>query len=405
MRLLVVAQRYGQDILGGAESEAREVATRLARRGHEVQVVTTCARSYITWENELPTGTEELEGVLVHRLPVASPRDIRLFGRLSTRVLASPLDVAFHLQREWMRLQGPLVPQLPAWLEENSGGFDAVIFFTYLYYTTWAGMAATRAPTALRPAAHDEPPLHLPIFDGIFRLADGFAFGTPEERALVGRRFRVSRPSQVTGIGVETRAAGDVGEFRARFDLGDRPYLVCAGRIDSQKGSGELFHHFTEYKRGRPGPLALVFVGEEIERLPRHPDVRVTGYLSDETKNAAILGSEALVVPSHYESFSIVLAEAWSLGRPAIVQARSDVLVGQALRSRAALPYSNFEDFASATDALHSDPDLRQRLGAAGRTFVEANYSWQGVLARWERLLEGLTSRRRPVLRARLRAR
>ena len=401
MRLLFVAQRYGEDILGGAESEARAVATRLAGRGHSVDVLTTCARSYISWANELPAGTQELEGVRIHRLPVSRPRDIELFGRLSTRVLGSPLDVAFHLQREWMRLQGPLVPELPAWLEASSASFDAVVFFTYLYYTTWAGIAATRTPTALRPTAHDEPPIYLPIFDGVFRLADGFAFGTPEEAALVRRRFRVYRPAEVTGIGIEIAELGDAAEFRARFGLGERPYLVSAGRIDSQKGSGELFHHFLEYKRRHPGPLALVFVGEEVERLPRHNDVRVTGYLPDATKNAALAGSDALVVPSHFESFSIVLAEGWALGKPALVQARSDVLTGQARRSGAAIPYADAEGFVGALQALEGSRSMRMRLGGAGRQYVEANYSWNVVLDRWESLLESITRRRRPILRSR----
>lgn len=403
MKLLVVSQRYGPDVLGGAESEARAVATRLAGGGHEVEVVSTCARSYITWANELPPGTGEVDGLPVHRLPVSRPRDIELFGRLSSRVLAAPLDVAFHLQREWMRLQGPLLPGLPDWLEEHSGRFDAVIFFTYLYFTTWRGIAASRAPIALRPTAHDEPPIHLPIFDGVFRLADGFAFGTPEEAALVRRRFRVHRASEVTGIGIEVSEVGDERGLRARFDLGDRPYIASVGRIDSQKGSGELFHHFAQYKRRHPGPLTLVFVGEEIQRLPRHPEVRVTGYLSDADKNAAIAGCEALIVPSHYESFSIVLAEAWALGKPALVQARSDVLVGQARRSRAALPYSDGDDFDSALHALHSKPATRARLGESGRRFVAENYSWPAVIARWERLLEAITRRQRPVLQPRSR--
>ena len=55
MKLAVVVQRYGLDINGGAELHARYVAEQLARHA-EVEVLTTCARDYVTWRNELPAG-------------------------------------------------------------------------------------------------------------------------------------------------------------------------------------------------------------------------------------------------------------------------------------------------------------------------------------------------------------
>ena len=61
MKLAVVVQRYGADISGGAELHARYIAERLARHA-SVEVVTTCARDYVTWKNELPAGVEQVNG-------------------------------------------------------------------------------------------------------------------------------------------------------------------------------------------------------------------------------------------------------------------------------------------------------------------------------------------------------
>ena len=55
MKLAVVVQRYGAEINGGAELHARYIAEHLARH-HDVEVLTTCARDYVTWANELPSG-------------------------------------------------------------------------------------------------------------------------------------------------------------------------------------------------------------------------------------------------------------------------------------------------------------------------------------------------------------
>jgi glycosyltransferase involved in cell wall biosynthesis len=388
VRLLFAVQRYGVEVLGGAEAHARELATRLAARGHEVQVVTSCARDYITWANFYPPGETVLDGVAVHRLPVARPRDMRLFGPLNGRVCVHPTLVPGFVQRTWMRLQGPYIPELPAWLAARAGAVDASVFFTYLYFTTWAGLPAAPRPILMHPTAHDEPPLRLSLFDRVFERPDAFAFSTEEEAALVRRRFGARQPSRVFGIGIELDPAGEPEPFRRRFGLGERPYVICVGRIDVNKGSVELFEHFTEYKRRRPGPLALVMVGEAVARLPRHPDVVMTGFVDDAAKNGGIRGAEALVQPSHFESFSLVLHEAWAMRVPALVQRRCEVLVAQSARSGAGLPYGDYREFESPLDRLLANWSPRREMGVSGRTFVEREYGWDGLLGRYEEFLD-----------------
>jgi glycosyltransferase involved in cell wall biosynthesis len=395
LKLLFVVQRYGAEVFGGAELHAREMAVRLAARGHDVEVVTSCGVDYTDWANVYAPGESLVDGVRVHRLPVARPRVKSLFDAINGRALGRPWRLAPHLQREWMRLQGPFIPELTNWIAERSRGFDVTIFFTYLYYTTWAGLPAAASPAVLHPTAHDEPPIYLALFDAVFRLADAFAFSTEEEAAFVRRRFRVVRPSRVVGIGIELDTAGDPARFRERFGLGDRPYLVCVGRIDPSKGSHELYDHFTRYCGRHRNPPALVFVGEEVVELPEHRDVLKTGFVDDATRNAAIKGADLLIQPSYFESFSLVLCEAWAQGVPALVQALSPVLLGQSIRSGAGVPYRDYPGFEVALERLLADPQLRRRLGEAGRAYVESRYRWPTVLSKYESFLEELL--RRPV--------
>jgi hypothetical protein len=93
VKLAVVVQRYGADINGGAELHARYIAEHLARHA-EVEVLTTCARDYITWKNELAAGEERVNGVRVRRFPVAQPRDPRDFGQRSQHVFEREHSVA-----------------------------------------------------------------------------------------------------------------------------------------------------------------------------------------------------------------------------------------------------------------------------------------------------------------------
>lgn len=389
MRVLFVVQRYGRDVAGGAERACREFATHLAARGRAVEALTTCALSYVDWANHYPAGTEDLDGVAVHRLNVAKPRDSRVFAELNARVV-SRAPTAAHLQREWMRLQGPFVPELRQWLRERGPSFDVVVFFSYLYFTAWAGLASVprTTPTVLHPTAHDEPPLGLPLFDVLFRLPTAFAFSVEEEAALVARRFRVGQPWDVIGVGTDLDVDGDAARFREAVGLDDRPYLLFVGRVDPGKGSEELGAYFRAYKSRNPGPLALAIVGDPVQRPEPHADVIVTGYVDEETKRGAYAGALAFVQPSYFESFSMVLAEAWAMRVPALVQGRCDVLVGQARRSRGALAYSGFAEFEAAVDWLVADPSLRRHLGERGRAYVERRYRWENVIDRYERWLE-----------------
>lgn len=402
MRLLFVVQRYGPQVAGGAELCCRHYATRLAARGHDVDVLTTCAVSYVDWANALPAGTTRLDGVVVHRLPVLQPRNNVLFGPLNGRVVAGRRPIPLYVQEEWMRAQGPLVPDIAGWLGDRGPGYDVVIFFTYLYYTTWAGLPAVagRVPTVLHPTAHDEPPMYLPIFDMVFRLPDAYGYLTEEEGALVRRRFRIDRPSEVVGIGVDLAATGDAAAFRATYDLGARPYVVYVGRLDPHKGTDELYDHFQAYKGRHPGELALVVVGEPVKPAPVRDDLVVTGFVDESVKRGAIEGARALVHPSYFESFSMVLTEAWAQRTPALVQGRCEVLAGQARRSGGALPYQGFAEFEAALDLLASDEALCDELGRAGRTYVEERYDWDRVLDRYDGLLAMAAEQlRRPLPR------
>ncbi len=393
MRLLFVVQRYGREVPGGAEQLSRELATRLAGRGHDLEVLTSRALSYVDWADAYPAGTEELDGVTVHRLSVEAPRHDGRFNLLNSRAVWGYRPVPLHLQEHWIRSSGPLLPVLP-WLGEHAGGFDVVAFFSYLYYPTWAGLpvASSLTATVLHPTAHDEPSLYLPLFRTTFRHPAAFAFSTEEERALVGRLFGSAGRSAVIGIGVDLDAGPGAGEtaFREAYNI-DRPYLLFLGRVDASKGAEELFDFFLAYKKRNPGSLTLVLVGDPARPLPHHPDVIVTGVVGEDMKRAALDGALALVQPSYWESFSMVLTEAWAARKAALVQGHCAVLDGQVRRSGGGIPYRGFAEFEMAVRRITEEPDLARRLGVAGRRYAEAHYGWDTVLDRYEMLLSRAT--------------
>ena len=194
MRLLFVVQRFGVGIAGGAEYLVREYCRRLAARGHDVEVLTSCAESYIDWANVLEPGTEVDGGVQVHRLAVTAARDNTRFGPFHQRMLRTRdrgHRVSVAASEQWARAIGPDLDGYLEWLSMNAGRFDAVVFSGYLYTPSMIGLrhVAATVPTLLQCVAHDETPLRLPVMREMFDHAAAINFLTDEERDLVLNRF------------------------------------------------------------------------------------------------------------------------------------------------------------------------------------------------------------------------
>jgi glycosyltransferase involved in cell wall biosynthesis len=399
MRILYLCQRYGPEIVGGAESACRMFSERLTERGHDVHVLTSTAREYTTWANHYPAGESLINGVTVHRLPVRSERTPEAFGPMQEWITHGPRPMPTFQQRRWADLVGPDVEGLEDWLHANARTFDVAVFMTYLYTTTTRGLPALAGcmPTVLQPAAHDEPSIWATLFDTILRLPDGYLYLTPAEQEFMHRRLYLSAPGDrvesVVGIGIDDPGPGDAARFRSQHNLGDRPYLLYVGRVDSGKGVFEAARFFSAYKLRNPSDLAFVIAGEVIGTGPQHADIVYTGFLDEETKRDAMAGSLALWQPSYFESFSIVLCESWVQGRPALVPARSQVLASQVRRAGGGLPYDGFAEFEAALDLLLQQPELADELGAGGRQFVLDTYAWPDVLAEFERGLDQAAAR------------
>lgn len=389
--LAVVVQRYGPEITGGSESLARAVAERLASE-YSVTVFTTCALDYVTWRNERPAGTTTEGGVEVRRFPTEEERDLASFNTFSDTLYGRP-----HTdddERDWLRRQGPYVPRLVEALRAEQDRFVAVLFFTYLYYTTVAGLAAAPEHAILVSTAHDEPPLRFRMYERVFAIPRALGFLTGPEEALVRSRFDLSgRPAFVTGIGVETPGEPDVEGFRIRHDLAG-PYVLYAGRIDAGKGCAEMLAFYERHRRDQAGAPPLVLIGKLAMPEPRAPGVRYLGYLPEDEKFAAMAGARAVLCPSPLESLSIVLLEAFALGTPVLASARSAVLLDHCRRSNAGLWYEDADEFSEALGLLGGDRELAGALGENGRAYVREHYQWPMVLSRYRQLIEAAQSPR-----------
>ena len=391
MRVTFVVPRYGVSIIGGAESAARAFAEHLvARKGWEVEVLTGCAEDFVTWTDVFPPGEESINGVRVRRFASAAGRD-PAFHPYSASLLADPAHASIDQAERWIDLQGPVLPDLVA--AATDADADALIFYPYLYYPTVRVIGRVRTPTVLHPAAHDEPALHLPVFPEVFSAADGLVFQTTAERDLVQRTFPVATHHQLLlGLGVD-----DPDELSADDDrgppAGGDPYLVCLGRVDRHKGTGLLASLFRAYKQRHTGRLRLVLAGPVVEAPEQHPAIDVVGVVSEQEKWALLKGAVALVSPSPWEAFSLVVAEAWSARIPVLVNAECAATVEHCRRSGGGLSFAGFGEFEAGLDLVCGDQRVRDDIGALGRAYVDQWFRWPRVIDRYADFVESVVTK------------
>jgi glycosyltransferase involved in cell wall biosynthesis len=164
------------------------------------------------------------------------------------------------------------------------------------------------------------------------------------------------------------------------------PFVLYLGRIDPNKGCDALMRHFQKYvETGRR--VQLVMAGPASMPVPDHPAIRPLGFVDDGVRDALLARATALVMPSPYESLSMVLLEAWNRGLPALVNARCKVLRGQVERANGGLYYGNAIEFIAGLDWLLDHPEQARQLGRQGLAYVEREYRWPTVMDKVEHLL------------------
>jgi len=155
------------------------------------------------------------------------------------------------------------------------------------------------------------------------------------------------------------------------------PFLLYMGRIDPSKGCEELFRYFMELLKQSSGSRKLVLLGKPTMPIPKHPDIVALGFVDEQTKWDALAACDLLVMPSPYESLSIVLLEAWAVGKPVLVNGRCDVLVGQCRRAQGGVWYTSEDEFQVAIEKM--DEQIRNQLGFQGKAFIEKRYTWSVI--------------------------
>jgi L-malate glycosyltransferase len=229
-------------------------------------------------------------------------------------------------------------------------------------------------------------------------------------------RYSLAKATEVTATGLHLATATaryaprgrpvtlvpygvDLERFRpAVRPPADEVVVGTVARLSPEKGLAYLLEAFAILRSSLPTPLRLRIAGEgparaQLQKQAEHLGIAATtefvGWVEHEDLPGFLHSLDIFALPSLHESFGVAAAEASAIGLPVVAsntQGLPDVVVDR-LTGRL-VPPKQPEALAKAMSPLAEDPDLRQRMGAAGRQFIAEHYDWSRNVRQMEHVYE-----------------
>jgi glycosyltransferase involved in cell wall biosynthesis len=174
-----------------------------------------------------------------------------------------------------------------------------------------------------------------------------------------------------------------------------RPYFLFVGRLEKIKGLDDVIPLFRDYDGA---DLLIAGAGEYAESLKRLASglarVKFLGRVPNDQLTRLYRDAEALIVPSIcFETFGIILLEAWQNGAPVIAR-RLGPFPEIVERARGGELFSTREELLAAMQRIQRDASHRDRLAQAGYDAFVANWSESAVIPRYFEILRRAAQRR-----------
>ncbi|CAD0221814.1 glycosyltransferase family 4 protein [Chryseobacterium sp. JV274] len=412
-KIAIVVQRYGLEINGGAELHARLLAEKLSAI-YDIEIITTCAIEFERWDNHYPEGIEIINDIKVRRFKTLK-KDLKKFNELSkiarnlykyySRKL-SVLNFPYLLYKrfkynkkdfnfnEWLEVQGPYSNDLIQFIKDKKENYKAFIFFTYLYHPTNIGIREVADKSILIPTAHDEPQFYLDGYSQLFSLPEFIMYNTQIEKDFVEKVYPQAQKlkSEIAGIGFDDY---DVTSGTLPQDLYQNKYFIYIGRIVEDKGCVMMIEYFKDFKEKKPEyrDIKLVLVGKNSldEKITQGDDIILTGFVDHELKNALLANASALIMPSFYESLSLITLEAMLLKVPVIVNKNCEVLYSHIEKSETGKSFTDSNEFSEAlTFYLQQTQENLISEGNKAKDYVLKNYSWDTIINKFNSAIKSL---------------
>lgn len=364
---------------GGPAQACIELARLMARRGHEVTIVTTDRGLPPEHRGEVPCGG----GTGAVRVESFRGNTPRFWG------------TSWAMRRR---------------LAELIPNADVVHLHSLYLFHDWAAGAYCRksaTPYVVRPHGTLDPFMYRrhrwrkAMVDTLFqtavlRSATGLHYTTDEERELA-RPYAQNPRGWVVPNGVDMFMYTDLptkAALRARYpQIGDRKVVLFFGRLNFKKGVDVTIASFKALARERDD-IFLLLVGPDdglrtaaerwIADAGLGDRTLFTGMVSGEEKRCVLGGSDIFILPSQSENFGISVIEAAASGMPVIVSDRVNLRHDVEEEQAGLVASPTAAAFTERLRFLLDNPLAADAMGKRGAQMVARRFAWDALSERYE---------------------
>jgi len=380
MHVIQVAPRF-RPAVGGVEEHVYQISLELARRGHNVTVITSTEAD----GKICPLQTEIMEGIHVYRFPLFMPKMFRELWFIP------------QILKHFLRIPGDVV---------HAHGYRCLSSFNAIYFAQIRNVPSVLTPHGIYPTRSFMNGLAKSIFDHVFgRLLLGFSdkiVALSEHNRQLLLQIGASASKIVTvpnGVNIEEyanlqRSSKILDELNT-----NGPVLLYVGRIDWNKRVEKIVESMPIILKDFPS-AKLVVVGPDYgdyvsklldiaNKLKIERSLVITGNVSREKLLKFYSAADAFLLPSSYEGFGLSMLEAMCSKIPVIASPSGgpgDILNHGVNAWLLKEPTS--EEISKSVHAVLTDHRLRENLVKNAFELVKKKYTWKNVVDELEMIYE-----------------
>ena len=237
----------------------------------------------------------------------------------------------------------------------------------------------------------------------VIAIANRIIAATPAELAQLQWLYDVNEPIvQVIPPGVDLSHFYPIPGDEAKEYIGLPPcdkVLLFVGRIEPLKGIDTLIEAIAIMKNrgtvvclsiiGGDPDLSLAALSSEMSRLQtlceQHGLTDLVAFLGRRGQDSLpyyYSAADAVVMPSHYESFGMVALEAMACGTPVVAsQVGGLAFLIEDGKTGYTVPADDAQALANQLEKIINSPDVRERLSVQAAEFSQG-YGWDKIAAR-----------------------
>lgn len=191
-----------------------------------------------------------------------------------------------------------------------------------------------------------------------------------------------------SGVNANFRPVTDparLAAVRAKYQLGDAPFILAVGTLQPRKNYVRLIQAFTRLPQSLISNLQLLIVGgkgwlydsifAEVERLKLQTRVLFPGFVDDADLPALYSAARVLAYPSLYEGFGLPMLEAMACGTP-VVTSTASCLPEVAGEAALCVPPTEVDALTHALDKAVNDESVRAELVTKGLARAK-EFTWE----------------------------